>query len=536
MLSFGFILLMALFNGAYNHFNLQQSFEVVAFMNKNSEPSLAAIRDLKMMVRDSKAYTTNWVYVRNNTVDKALLKELHNTNYPELKSQIQELAEGWISEEEKKSADTLLTEFDSLISVQQAIMNRLNSMDDYEDLLSILDSEDDIENLIIPRADTLDFHINQLLEARNNSAAMQKANLSESMTNMQWAIWTLTGLAAIFCLLVSIWLTRSLTSPIVRLKDAVDHLRVGEIPESVPVSNQDEIGQMAEAVNDMISGLNSYAQFAQNVGQGNLESEFDRLGDNDALGTSLIEMRNNLRDIASDDEKRNWAVEGFAKFSETLRSNTSDIKELCDAILMDLVKYTNSSQGAIFVADSEEEILKLNASYAWGRKKHQENIVRLGEGLVGQCMLEADTIFLTEVPANFVTIASGLGESNPRCIVLVPMKLNDQVYGVIELASFNTFQPFEVEFLEKLCESIASSISNVKVNEQTKKLLAESQILANESKAQEEELRQNQEEMAATQEEAERNLRMAQETISKLRSENEDFRQQLPLADSEEDS
>jgi len=111
---------------------------------------------------------------------------------------------------------------------------------------------------------------------------------------------------------------------------------------------------------------------------------------------------------------------------------------------------------------------------------------------------------MEEVPENYVHVTSGLGESNPRSILLVPAILNDEVYAVIELVSFNKFATYQIEFVEKIGENIASTLSNAKVGNRTNKLLEQSKQQSEELAAQEEEMRQNLEELQATQEEVER--------------------------------
>jgi PAS domain-containing protein len=103
-----------------------------------------------------------------------------------------------------------------------------------------------------------------------------------------------------------------------------------------------------------------------------------------------------------------------------------------------------------------------------------------------------------------VSITSGLGQATPRCVFIVPLKVNDIIYGVLELASFEPYQEYEREFIEKVCETIASSIATVKIASQTKYLLEQSQLQAEAMRSQEEEMRQNMEELQATQEGMER--------------------------------
>ena len=170
-----------------------------------------------------------------------------------------------------------------------------------------------------------------------------------------------------------------------------------------------------------------------------------------------------------------------------------------------------ANQGAFYLLEGEQvddNKLKLLASYAYAKRKfhHEEVTVRVGEGLIGQSIIEKEMIFMTQVPENYVKITSGLGEATPRCIAIMPLTFKDQAYGVIEIASFQILDQYQLGFLKKVSEGIAAEISVIKTHAHTKKLLESSQTITSELRLQEEEMRQTTEELKATQEEMARKM------------------------------
>ncbi len=325
-------------------------------------------------------------------------------------------------------------------------------------------------------------------------------------------------------------LANNISRPINSITALMKRLAQGEIDESMnlTLTTGDELQEMSAAFNTSINGLAEKTDFAVNIGSGNLEAELQLLSEKDALGKSLQDMQSNLKKARAEElvrqeenKIRSWSTEGFARFSEILRNNNDNMEELAFDVVKNLVKYLDANQGGLFVKNDDDQhnvFLELQACYAYNRKKYLEKKVLPGEGLVGTCFIEGKTIYMTDIPQSYIRITSGLGDENPGALIIVPLKLNDVIFGVIEIASFEKFAPHHIEFIEKIGESVASTISSVKINLRTASLLEVSQQQAEEMKAQEEEMRQNMEELHATQEEMARKAAETQGILNALDS------------------
>ena len=256
----------------------------------------------------------------------------------------------------------------------------------------------------------------------------------------------------------------------------------GILPTEKIRETNDEIGEMSKALNELVQGLKALSGFALEIGRGNFSHDFKPLSDDDVLGNSLLRMRDDLKLAAEEDakrkiedEQRNWATAGIAKFSDILRHDNDKLDTLSYNVLSSLVEYLGANQGGIFIinsTDGPESFSELVACYAYDRRKYLQKRIEMGEGLVGRCILEKETIYLTDIPENYIKINSGMGEATPRSLILVPLEVNDEVFGVIEIASFSNLQAYQREFVEKIAEIVASTISTVKINMQNDQAFA----------------------------------------------------------------
>lgn len=311
-----------------------------------------------------------------------------------------------------------------------------------------------------------------------------------------------------------------------------------EINEEIKKS-KDETGSMNIALDEMVKNLKDTAEFARQVGEGNLDHEINLLSESDHLRSALMDMRQKLQEAAKiqeeekiEEEKRSWVNEGLAKLNEILRKQ-DDVSELSYQILSYIVNYMKANQGGIFISNKEDQnaiTLELKSFYAFNRRKYIKKVFELGEGLVGNCALEKQTIHLTEIPDNYIQITSGLGGANPHSLLLIPMKMEQEVLGVIEIASFNDFEKYQIDFLEQASLSIASSLNMAETNRRTSELLEKTQQQAEEMAAQEEEMRQNMEELQATQEESSRRAEDSEMQIVELQDTNDQLEKNLEKA------
>ncbi len=229
---------------------------------------------------------------------------------------------------------------------------------------------------------------------------------------------------------------------------------------------------------------------------------------NDLLNQSQDDLKNKLEELEEtrvEEKKRNWTSEGLAKFGDILRSD-KDLVNLSDEILSTLVKYTKANQGGLYsvVENSTETYIELVSGYAYDQKKYTKKRIEIGQGLLGQTYKEKSYKYLTEIPQGYTEITSGLGEATPGYLLIVPMIINDKIEGLIELASFYEIEQYKIDFVLKLGEQLASSLSAKKIEENTKALLSETRIQTEEMQEQEEIMRQSMEELQAIQEDMNR--------------------------------
>ncbi|MFP4092467.1 MAG: GAF domain-containing protein [Cyclobacteriaceae bacterium] len=272
-----------------------------------------------------------------------------------------------------------------------------------------------------------------------------------------------------------------------------------------------------KAQQQQLDTIGKNLHFMDEIMQGNYHAEVP-VDKQDGVGRSLLKLRDILKTNEEEENQRSWVTQGLNLFSQLLRDHNKQTEDFYQQLISQLVRYVGANQGAIFVlSEAQPPSLQLKACYAYGKIKHIKSEIAPGEGMLGQCFLEKELVYLSEIPADYVKITSGLGQALPRYLLMLPLSLHEEVVGMLEIASFQPIKNYQQDFLKQLSEHIASALIGMRTRERTQSLLEDAELQKEQLRAQEEEMRQNMEELMATQEELQRKERAYLQQIDELR-------------------
>ncbi len=306
------------------------------------------------------------------------------------------------------------------------------------------------------------------------------------------------GGSLLFGILHHYWLKR----PLSRVSGLVAQLIRGNLPLSRETKAADEIGELERSLGLHISNLKDIATFSRSIAMGDFTVQHEKLSKEDELGEALNILKDSLMDSIKDSELRRreeehqtWTAQGLAKFSSLFREAEDNLKDLSALLMKELVNYTDADVGALFITrdeDGDKELsLEISGSYAFDREKEIHRSFRFGEGLVGRAAVEKELIYVSDLPPDYMKIRSGLGEDEPSSILLVPVLLDQQVMGVMELASLGELPSHQIEFIRQLADALATTLAKVKANLQNRSLFEQTKKQAEALASQEKVFKEN---------------------------------------------
>ncbi|WP_055585227.1 HAMP domain-containing protein [Streptacidiphilus griseoplanus] len=305
--------------------------------------------------------------------------------------------------------------------------------------------------------------------------------------------------------------------------------------------------RLTENVNELAGNLTrqvrAIAEVTSAVAQGDLTRSItvEAPGEVGDLKDNINAMVESLRETTRANQEQDWLKTNLARISG-LMQGSRDLAVVADQVMSELAPLVSAQYGAFFLAEDATDGPRLRLIGSYGRPAGPERpeTCPVGRSLVGQAAADRAVISLDDLPADYVTISSGLGQTPARSLIVLPIVVEEQVLGVIELASLHRFTAVHRDFLGQLMEAVGVNVSTIVANARTDELLQESQRLAGELRSRSEELQVGQEELqrsnaeleekAALLAERNRDIEAKNAEIEQARQELETRAQQLSLA------
>ncbi|MBC8136892.1 MAG: response regulator, partial [Fibrella sp.] len=294
---------------------------------------------------------------------------------------------------------------------------------------------------------------------------------------------------------------------------------------------------LTENVNFMANSLTvqvrEISDVATAVTEGDLTRSItvDAQGEVSTLKNNINQMIANLKETTQQNKEQDWLKTNLARFSSMMQGQKT-LESVTKLIMSEMTPLVGAHRAVFYLNDATtggtlggEQVLKLMEAYAYRERKNVSNQFRFGEGLVGQCALEKQSILLTNVPSDYIQISSGLGEAAPLQIVVLPILFEGAIMGVIELASFQQFSQIHRTFLDQLMESIGVVLNMISASMRTQSLLEQSQLLTQELQSQSQELQSQQGQLRRTNVELEAQAKELEEKATLLAEQNEKVEQ-----------
>jgi ABC-type maltose transport system permease subunit len=498
----------------YLYRQIDEKDELILEVIETDQPSLSSLTLLKDKFEESKKLSS-YMWTLNPAYDSVFSSEfnlLFGLEIPNILEKIIDQSKMWTNEEQVL-----------LLNISDLISDSLYSL--YMDESSSLNNEN--TNKAIFLSNEIDQILSKLIKERQTKLSSSLENLDLQRTHLKRNLLRLFLVFPFIVILFIVYLIFYLKNNLKTLESSLGDLSQGIIPKNIEIFKHSEFSKINRNINALFEYFRNLSLVSWKIAQKDFQSEFSPLSEHDQMGNNLLNLQINLKKATEaegkrriEDQQRNWVISGTARINDILRMSSDKLEELGYHLIKELVLYTDSKIGGLFIlnqGENDKEYIEMIAAYAFDRQKFLQKKILPGEGLVGRCIQENETIYVNEVPRNYLTIKSGLGEREPVSILIVPLRLNDIAYGVIEIGSFQNIEKYKIKFVEDISDNIATTISKQKSNIQTSRLLEQTRQQAEEMVAQEEEMRQSMEELRAIQEKSAKREEKLLEEIAKLK-------------------
>ena len=364
-------------------------------------PSVAALEDLNQLMIRSKMLITNWVFIQSpdDNLNKDQLRTLIKDEYPEKIERISKLAANW-EEEERLKIDSIFEKVSQLFEMHGEVMTQLNSFESYEDAMAVfmvrpMVEDGEIEYLTTEILDEL----GAVISSHKIKAESVSDQMVTSFDNLQLVV-RVSGLILIIGGIIIAFLTvRSIVRPVQKLKVILLSLGKGIFPKGKIEQRNDEIGEMSNALQNLVAGLKRTTEFSKEVGAGNFGAKYEPLSNEDTLGHALLKMNDDLRELTTnlEDKVKERTIE-LHKKNEQITDSINYAKRIQGAIIPS-IELVHSTFPDSFIIYKPKDIV--SGDFPWIFRKDDTVFVAAvdctGHGVPGAFMSLIGNFLLNEI-------------------------------------------------------------------------------------------------------------------------------------------
>ncbi len=317
--------------------------------------------------------------------------------------------------------------------------------------------------------------ISQLLETEENI-------ISQKSRNRETLILIVISLFTLLLVFYGYNIYKIIYQNLSKILQALKRIELGSLEKFELIRISRELSDITITINRISSNLRFKNRKLQELAKGNYDIDISPLSSEDVLTYSIIDLKNYLKKYHEDiqktresEEKQKWVTQGLAHLSDILREHSTDLNSLLENSLRELLKTLNAPMGAIYYKENkaDEVVYKLNIAFAYDKKKISNLEYRLTEGFIGTVAADAKPIIVSPVPENYIFYETAFGYGRPNTIAWFPIQFEDEIYGILEIASNEKFEDYHINFIEKFTADLGTTINYVLINERTKQLVKE---------------------------------------------------------------
>lgn len=329
---------------------LNKSKQINDLIHDTYNPSVYELEKLSFQLNESQRLINEWVIFQSSegTENKLALENLQDKSIPFQMEVVKRLSNKWI-DEERQLAKSIFGDIDTLIlGNSREIRNLLTDFDSYDDPTYQFPANLLLEEVIVG-FNQINQDLDELIDKQKENARRVSEDMIVSFEDLQFLVKYLGIALVVGGILIAIYTTHMIVTPVKSLKEVLLKLSLGIFPKNRIKAGNDEIGEMTEAMNKLVDGLNHTKEFANAIGSGNFDFPYEPLSNQDDLGKDLLKMRTDLAENERIlEEKVRKRTAEVVKQKEEIEKQSQEINRLYSEVT-DSIVYARHIQQAILL-------------------------------------------------------------------------------------------------------------------------------------------------------------------------------------------